>query len=297
MTLWSHSAFPSCFLPQEDASSTLSRYADWMTGTDRQTNRQLPWEPGNESEGLSFGTWLRRQREMRGISLGEIADVTKISSRYLEALEQDRFDVLPAPVFAKGFLREYASFVGLDPDEVVNSYLIAQQESRPEEESHTSVVERKTPVEWTSGLLLAVLVVALLGLVALLAFYAERSRGRRQEPPTIAAPVPEPLPEPPAPAQAEAEATAPIVVTMDFTENCWVEVVVDGDRRLSKLHVQGESLKIEAEEWVRLRLGNPDGVHIEVNGRRYPLAASTPRDPQDLEIDLGTVRALEQRVR
>ena len=51
---------------------------------------------------------------MREISLREIAERTKISLRYLEALEEDRFDLLPAPVFAQGFLREYARYVGLN---------------------------------------------------------------------------------------------------------------------------------------------------------------------------------------
>ena len=49
---------------------------------------------------------------MREISLRDIAERTKISLRYLEAMEADRFDLLPAPVFAKGFLREYARYVG-----------------------------------------------------------------------------------------------------------------------------------------------------------------------------------------
>ena len=104
-------------------------------GPTKSSSRQPPWGLGAQGEEISFGTWLRRQREIREIPMREIADVTKISIRYLEALEADRFDVLPAPVFAKGFLREYSRYVGLDPDEVVNSYLIAQQS--PEEPTGT----------------------------------------------------------------------------------------------------------------------------------------------------------------
>lgn len=97
-----------------------------MPGAEKSQSRQPPWDGGVDAEAVPFGGWLRRQRELRQVSLREIADVTKISIRYLEALEEDRFDVLPAPVFAKGFLREYARYVGLDPDEVVNTYLTAQ---------------------------------------------------------------------------------------------------------------------------------------------------------------------------
>ncbi len=79
------------------------------------------------AEPESFGTWLRRQREVREIDLREIADSSKVSMSYLRAFEEDRFDVLPAPLFAKGFLRQYARYVGLDPEEVVNFYLAARQ--------------------------------------------------------------------------------------------------------------------------------------------------------------------------
>ncbi len=134
----------------------------------RQNSRQPPWEAGAEGDVATFGTWLRQQRELREVSLREVADVTKISIRYLEALEQDRFDVLPAPVFAKGFLRQYATYVGLKPDDVVNSYLNALQEQEPQEEEPLRSVDRRTSWEWASGLLLALLVVALLALVAFL---------------------------------------------------------------------------------------------------------------------------------
>ncbi len=248
-----------------------------------------------DGEEVSFGTWLRRQRELREISLREIADVTKISMRYLEALEQDHFDVLPAPVFAKGFLREYARYVGLDPDEVVNSYLNAQrQEPEPAEEPPPRPPQRAAAGgPWTSGLLLAVLVAALLALATLLVLYAERRQpAAPAEPPPIAAPPVEPEPAPPPPPPTTPEPVAPLLVTMDFTEDCWVEAMVDGSRRLSELHVQGESLQIEAAERVVLTIGNPGGVRLEVNGRPYELSTPPGRVARDVEIDLDTVRQL-----
>ena len=60
------------------------------------------------SELASFGEELRREREIRGISLKEIADATKISKRFLEAIERNDHRTLPAPVFTRGFVREYA---------------------------------------------------------------------------------------------------------------------------------------------------------------------------------------------
>lgn len=69
-----------------------------------------------------LGATLKREREARRISLREVSSATKIKMRYLEALEQDRFDQLPGGVFNKGFIRAYAAHVGMDPDAMVALY-------------------------------------------------------------------------------------------------------------------------------------------------------------------------------
>lgn len=71
----------------------------------------------------SFGETLRRERELRQISLREIAEATKINLRYLDALERDDFRHLPGGVFNKGFVRAYAQFIGIDPETMVTAYL------------------------------------------------------------------------------------------------------------------------------------------------------------------------------
>jgi hypothetical protein len=71
----------------------------------------------------SFGDILKRERELREISLREISDATKINIRYLEALEQNRFEILPGGLFNKGFIRAYAVYIGLDGEDMVNAYL------------------------------------------------------------------------------------------------------------------------------------------------------------------------------
>ncbi|HUP64353.1 MAG TPA: helix-turn-helix domain-containing protein [Thermoanaerobaculia bacterium] len=80
-------------------------------------------EPQRQTARATFGEDLRRQREIRGISLREIAEATKVSQRLLEALEKDDYRHLPAPVFARGFVREYARYLGLDADEMVSRYV------------------------------------------------------------------------------------------------------------------------------------------------------------------------------
>jgi cytoskeleton protein RodZ len=73
----------------------------------------------------SFGDRLKREREMRGIKLEEIAESTKIGKRNLTALEDERFDQLPGGIFNKGFVRAYAKFLGLDEEQMVSDYLTA----------------------------------------------------------------------------------------------------------------------------------------------------------------------------
>jgi len=74
-------------------------------------------------EATTFGEILRRERQLRAISLSEISAATKISVSHLEALERNDFAALPGGAFSKGFLRAYALHVGLDPEEMVNHYL------------------------------------------------------------------------------------------------------------------------------------------------------------------------------
>lgn len=69
------------------------------------------------------GPGLRRAREARGLSLRQISNVTKIGIRFLEYIEADRHEFLPAPVYLRGFLSEYARLVGLDARRVVETYL------------------------------------------------------------------------------------------------------------------------------------------------------------------------------
>jgi cytoskeletal protein RodZ len=259
--------------------------------------RRAPLHIGEPSAETSFGTWLRRQREMREIELREIADKTKISLRYLKAMEEDRFDVLPAAVFARGFLREYARYVGLNPDEVVNYYLAAHEgaDAGMEEEPVTMSAASRGPV---SKRFLLVLLVVLLLAVAVYAYFYQRSRASRDEaaPPPIAAPSgagrevpPEPVTEP----VAERPAGAPLVVTLDFTQMCWVEATVDGRSRTARLFVAGESLQLEAEERVALEtLGNAGGVQVQVNGEPYDLPpAGGDSMIHDVVIEAPGVRA------
>lgn len=73
----------------------------------------------------SFGDRLRKEREQKGITLDDIALTTKIGTRLLRALEEERFDQLPGGIFNKGFVRAYARHVGIDEDQAIADYMTA----------------------------------------------------------------------------------------------------------------------------------------------------------------------------
>jgi hypothetical protein len=246
---------------------------------------------------VTFGAWLRRQREMREIGLREIAEASKISIRYLEAFEQDRLEALPAPVFARGFLREYARYVGLNPDEVVNYFLAthgAGVAAGAPAAGATGAPQGSRRRDWLYGFVLAGGTAALLGIVALLSYLAEHRQATvTQAPPPIAAPPAVRVPEP---AVAPVETVAPrppLRVSLDFLENCWVERVVDDQPRVGELRVRGETLQIEAQQSVVLTFGNAPAVRLKVNGEDRLLPPADGTILRDFRIDLPASPATE----
>jgi cytoskeletal protein RodZ len=70
----------------------------------------------------SPGKFLKKERETRNISLDEISKFTKVKERYLKAIEEDRYELLPAIPYVKGFLNVYARYLTLNPKDIVLQY-------------------------------------------------------------------------------------------------------------------------------------------------------------------------------
>lgn len=111
----------------------------------------------------TFGERLKRERELREVTLSEIASATRIAPRFLEALENERWDQLPGGVFGRGFVRTIARYLGLSEEDLLSEYDLARGEradtpaARPEERI-------PSPPKW---LPVAAAVAALVLLVAL----------------------------------------------------------------------------------------------------------------------------------
>lgn len=91
----------------------------------------------------AFGDKLRREREMRGITLAEISESTKISKRWLQALEDEQFSQLPGGVFNRGFVRAYARFLGINEEQAVADYVAASNEQPPPEDKFPLDIHEK----------------------------------------------------------------------------------------------------------------------------------------------------------
>jgi len=144
----------------------------------------------------AFGENLRREREMRGVSLEEISSATKISLRFLEAIEQEDFSKLPGGIFSRSFIRSYARYLGLDEERVVAEFQHAAQPQTdfdlhrmPSGTSSTARPSSRTP-----------LVATLVAVVLLAGGYALfRYSPRTLEPPAPPPPTPVITPRPAAP--------------------------------------------------------------------------------------------------
>jgi cytoskeleton protein RodZ len=224
----------------------------------------------------SFGENLRRERELRGVSLREIADGTKISVRFLQALEEDRVEVLPGGLFPRAFVRQYAAFLGLDVDKAVADFVAAQGEAPPERKAF-SAPPRRSPVSLGRAFLAAVAVLA----VALT--FLRRGDGERAQPeptptPVVAAPAVLPTDRvypPPSLAPTPVATEDSLVLTMTAEQDCWVEVRADGETVINRVLAEGESQTLEARGEIVLSVGNAGGLSIRVNDRpALPLGRS-----------------------
>ena len=137
---------------------------------------------------ISIGEKLRLERETRGIALRDISEQTRISMRYLEAIESDDYRRLPGGIFNRSFIRAYAKFVGYDEQAAIEEYAqtLRDHGESPDDEpkSQRSLVYTDDYAHSRSPfktLLLAVLILALLslGVWAGLYFY-QRSVARGQ---------------------------------------------------------------------------------------------------------------------
>jgi cytoskeleton protein RodZ len=161
-----------------------------------------------------FGEYLRREREMRGVSLQEISIATKISIRFLQAIENEELSKLPGGIFTRSFVRTYARYLGLDEERVLADCQLAGQQ-KPEVDIRRITANRARPNGAASRTRIIALLVAGVLLASGYALFRYSRRIMEQQsstpmliPPSTTAPGTNPPPgaapvQPSAPAQPE----------------------------------------------------------------------------------------------
>lgn len=236
-------------------------------------------------EPVGIGERLRNAREARGWSLPDVSELTRIRATFLQALEEEQFDRLPGGTYLKGFLRTYANALGLDPDELFEAYhLEFEMPAQPIVGAHSVDVPirpaaRPSPfrrmITGAAALALVVLVViGYIGYQQLRRFAAPVSRPdvTAQPAPPVAEPAPAQTPPPTRPRPPEtpgpiASSAAPLVVVLRITEESWIRIFADGRRVFQGVVAAGAERTWTAQRELTVRVGNAQGVSVEVNGQ------------------------------
>jgi cytoskeletal protein RodZ len=250
------------------------------------------------------GEYLKRERVLRDVSLESVHEATRVSIKFLVALEADDHEVLPHPAFVKGFIQSYAKHLGLDETEAVLRYELFLREKFQQEKS-------EPPKGWqtadsgsaalknsrTIQILVAVgvVVIVILYLFSFREGADEASSIPQTRLPEVATSEVEAVPdkfdaesdvhraaavvEPPAPVQQVPAQPIPKKHTLvvKAKEDVWIEVVIDGREPFDVLLKVDERVVWKASEEFSLVIGNAGGVALEFDGEDIQLYGESGR--------------------
>jgi cytoskeletal protein RodZ len=231
----------------------------------------------------NFGASFKKARESKGISLDQVATDTRISTRFLSAIENEEFHLLPGGIFNRGFVRAYAERVGINPDQAVADYERLSGGGR----DGTDTPVLATTIPRKGNRFLYPVAAGLLALVITI-FYIVNREGvqpaqKALPPPAPTNAAPEPTqPAPPAqtiPAETKPEApiaTAPepaplskpqnLTVDIEAREETWIKVKADGSSVNSGEVLQpGMTRKFTAQDSIAISIGNAGGLTLKIN--------------------------------
>lgn len=256
-----------------------------------------------------LGERLRAAREEQGITIGQAAVETRILQRYLVALEDGDYQHLPGDVYARGFIRNYAAYLGLPAEEVVELYRRERGASEPIRvvPATSSPRIRGFFIPSFFGVFFVVLLLIAASYLVLSATnnIGESSLAVAEPTPAIATPTRLPTPRPAAtdssvlaigptvsptaeaiaggvqatPLPTVTPSGAPIVVEVRIQDGenpgSWLRVDRDGETLLQRVLRPGESYRVEAQRNVTMKAGNAGVVYVTVNGQQLqgPLGA------------------------
>ena len=228
---------------------------------------------------VAAGAELARERSVRGLTVPQVAAATRIRAKHLEALERGDLEELPGPVYARGYLRTYAAYLGIDADP-----LLAAVQPSPSPHRHSLSIARLAP-QVPAGLALTGPLLAALGLVALALLFglygwrqfdSLRTSPMAAPTPVVAVPIavasnadPYPGAAASAPAVPAVPAGRVLLVMISVTEQSWLSVAVDGKPALGvngKFFDPGQSA-LFAGRSITVTSGKGASTFVTVDGR------------------------------
>jgi cytoskeleton protein RodZ len=233
----------------------------------------------------TFGERLKREREMREVSLKEVTTATRIGPRFLEALENEEWEKLPGGIFNRGFVRSVARYLGLDEENLLAEYDLAHGEpSMPAPQPYENKIPR--PPIWVPILAVLGLLAVLGGLIAGGIYgwrrYAAHRAAKRSSSSSL----------PPAQIRAEAgaatpsaaadltsraatgSASVPLDLSVSTSAATRVRIVADGAVLLDGELPAGETRHYSASKQFEVTAANSSAVLLELNGRAMPPVGS-----------------------
>ena len=212
----------------------------------------------------SFGERLKREREMREVSLKEVTSATRIGPRFLEALENEEWEKLPGGIFNRGFVRSIARFLGLDEENLLAEYDLARgDQSMPTPQPYENKLPR--PPIWLPILAVLALLAVLGGLVAGGVYgwrrYAAHRAAKQPSPSAAAASSSD---------SATSSSAIPLDLAVSTSAATRVRILADGTVLLDAEIPAGQTHHFSASQQFEVTVADSSAVLLELNGRAMP---------------------------
>jgi cytoskeleton protein RodZ len=249
-----------------------------------------------------FGERLKREREMRDVSLGEVTRGTRIPEKFVHALENEEWGVLPGGVFSRGYVRSIARYLGLNEEEFLSEYDLARgQTELPTPHAYENKIPG--PPKWLLAAAVLVIVGGLAGLV-----YGGRYAWRRVSEYRAARTSVISAPRQSAAASVSSGAVSgpasaipgKLELSVSTSAASHVRILADNQVQLDGDVQPGDTHHFTAEEQFQITAADGAAVHLELNGRPIEARASIGKSlktsdtivlgKKDLRPPDGTVR-------
>lgn len=247
---------------------------------------------------VEIGKRLKEAREKKGLTLEDIEEETKIRRKYLRAMEEEQFQILPGQVYAKAFLKTYTRFLGIDVEDVFqNDDRFINQEPEQALPNYLEEDDKDITGRSRSRLFLgATVIIVSLVVLALFGGWAKdkniSSKSISGEP--VGEMVVDEQTMPPANQQQlpvvlnPPTNAAPVRLDLQVKDrNCWMKVDVDGTQVFVGTLTPGQAKYFEGQEIIKVRFGDAGAVEASLNGRNLGSMGNNS-DPVDREFTTQT---------